>query len=79
MKNNVNVRNNFFSSQNLYGQKLTIRAENQGFYYDHDDVVDANKKRFSSGGSAHKSWSTFKYYTKTSGYPGWASNYINKM
>ena len=79
MKNNVNMRKNFFLSQNLYGQKLTIRVENQGFYYDHDDVVNANKKRFSLGGSAYRSWSRHKYYTKTSGYPGWASNYIKKI
>lgn len=73
---NVIVRNNFFLSQDLYGEKLTIRIEGQGFFYDHGEIVDVNQKRFSKGGSAYRSWSNHRCYTKTRGYPNWSINYI---
>ena len=76
---NVIVKKNFFLSQDLYGKKLTIRIERQGFFYNHDEVVDANKKRFSEGGSAYVSWNKYKFYTKTNSYPNWAISYIKNI
>ena len=73
---NTMNRRNFYLSPKLYGQNLTIKIYNQGFSYNHDKIVDANKKRFSKGGSAHKSWSENGFYSKTSGYPNWASEFI---
>ena len=78
MKTKYEIRNNFYLSQNFYGQNHIIRVENQGFYYDHDEIVKAQKERFSIGGSAYRSWSN-GYYSKTIGYPKWANDYIKKI
>lgn len=72
-------KNYFFLSQGLYGQRLIIKINNQGFYYNHDKIVDANKERFSEGGTAHRSWSIYRCYSKTNGYPGWANEHIKKI
>ena len=71
-------KNNFYLSPQLYGRKLTIKVSNQRFSYSHDDVVDANKERFSKGGSAYKSWSVYGFYSQTKGYPIWASALITR-
>jgi len=72
-------RNCFYLSQDLYGQNLTIKIDNPGFSYNHDEIVDANKERFSIGGSACKSWNNHRCYTKTSGYPNWSINFIKNI
>ena len=72
-------RKYFYLSQSLYGKKLTIKINNQGFCYNHDEIVDANKERFSEGGSAYRSWSINGFYSKTNGYPGWANGFIRKI
>jgi len=69
----------FHLSQGLYGKKLTIKINNQGFCYNHDEIVDANTERFSEGGSAHRSWSKYRFYSKTNGYPDWANEFIRKI
>ena len=78
MKTKYKTRDNFYLSPKYYGQNLIIRVENQGFYYDHDEIVKAQKERFSIGGSAYRSWSN-GYYSKTIGYPKWANDYIKKI
>ena len=78
MKTKYEIRNNFYLSPEYYGQNLIIRVEKQGFYYDHDEIVKAQKERFSVGGSAYKSWSN-RYYSQTNGYPQWANDYIKKI
>ena len=45
-------KNYFYISQDLYGKNMTVRVNNKGFVYNHDDIIDANKNRFSKGGSA---------------------------
>ena len=60
-------------------KKLTIKINNQGFCYNHDEIVDANKETFSEGGSAHRSWSKYRFYSKTNGYPDWANDFIRKI
>ncbi|WP_299055879.1 hypothetical protein [uncultured Polaribacter sp.] len=72
-------KNYFFLSQGLYGQRLIIKINNQGFCYNHDEIVDANKESFSEGGSANRSWSEYGCYSKTNGYPGWAKEHIKKI
>lgn len=72
-------RNYFYLSKNLYGKNLTIKIDNQGFSYNHDEIVDVNEERFSEGGRAHRSWSKNGCYTKTYGYPNWAINYIRNI
>jgi hypothetical protein len=72
-------KNYFYLSQDFYGQKLTIKINNQGFCYNHDEIVDANKERFLEGGRAHRSWSNYGCYTKTKGYPKWVNDYIKKI
>ena len=72
-------RKYFYLSQSLYGKKLTIKINNQGFCYNHDEIVDANKERFSEGGTAHSSWSIYRRYSKTNGYPDWANEHIKKI
>jgi len=72
-------KNYFYLSQDFYGQKLTININNQGFCYNHDEIFDANKERFIEGGSAHRSWSIYKFYSKTNGYPDWANDFIRKI
>ena len=72
-------RNYFYLSQALYGKKLIIKINNQGFCYNHDEIVNANKERFSEGGSAYRSWSEHGFYSKTNGYPGWANEHIKKI
>ncbi len=42
-------RNYFYLSQALYGKKLIIKINNQGFCYNHEERVNANKERFSAG------------------------------
>ena len=78
MKTKYKTRDNFYLSPKYYGQNLIIRVENQGFYYDHDEIVKAQKERFSIGGSAYKSWSN-GHYSQTNGYPKWANDYIKKI
>ena len=78
MKTKYEIRNNFYLSSEYYGQNLIIRVENQGFYYDHDEIVKAQKERFSVGGSAYKSWSN-GHYSQTNGYPKWANDYIKTI
>jgi hypothetical protein len=75
----ITERNNFFLSQDLLGQGYLVRVVSQNFEYNHDDVFNAEKNRFMKGGSAHVSWSRYRYYTKTYGYPGWASDYISNL
>tara|TARA_B110000305_G_scaffold215803_1_gene253659 strand:- start:357 stop:593 length:237 start_codon:yes stop_codon:yes gene_type:complete len=72
-------KNYFYLSKNLYGKNLTIKIDNQGFSYNHDEIVDANKERFLEGGRAYRSWSNYGRYTKTNGYPNWAINYIRNI
>ena len=79
MKTKYYIRNNFYLSPKYYGQNLIIRVENQGFYYDHDEIVKAQKEIFSIGGSAYRSWSNYGYYSKTNGFPDWANDYIKKI
>jgi|TARA_B100000795_G_scaffold264260_1_gene244534 hypothetical protein len=75
----ITERNNFFLSQDLLGQGYLVRVVSQNFEYNHDDVFNAEKNRFMKGGSAHVSWSRYRYYTKTYGYPDWASDYISNL
>ena len=75
----ITERNNFFLSQDLLVQGYLVRVVNQNFEYNHDDVFNAEKNRFMKGGSAHVSWSRYRYYTKTYGYPDWASDYISNL
>ena len=75
----ITERNNFFLSQGLLGQGYLVRVVSQNFEYNHDDVFNAEKNRFMKGGSAHVSWSRYRYYTKTYGYPDWASDYISNL
>ena len=35
------VRSNFYLSKNMYKKNLVILVNNQGFYYDHGQIVDA--------------------------------------
>lgn len=72
-------KNYFYLSEDLYGKNMTVRVNNQGFAYNHDDIIDANRNRFSKGGSAFTSWSKYRCYTKTSGYPKWASNFVKNI
>ena len=72
----ITERSGFYLSQNLLGQGYLVRVMNQNFEYNHDNVFNAEKDRFMKGGSAHHSWSKYRCYTKTSGYPDWASDYI---
>jgi len=75
----ITERNNFFLSQDLLGQGYLVRVVSQNFEYNHDDVFNAEKNRFMKGGSAHVSWSRYRCYTKTYGYPDWASDYISNL
>jgi hypothetical protein len=70
-------RRNFYLSKTLLGHGYLVRVVNQNFEYNHDDVFNRNKKRFLERGSAHRSWSVYECYTKTSGFPKWASDYIS--
>jgi hypothetical protein len=66
----------FLLKQDYVGQGLTILVKHQGFKYNHDNLYNDQKERFMKGGGAFKSWSTYRYYTKTSGFPNWASEFI---
>ena len=70
---------NFKLKSEYLGRGYTIRVVSQNFEYKHDEVFNSNKERFAKGGSAHTSWSKYSQYTKTTGYPNWASNYISKI
>lgn len=70
-------RKNFYLSKKYLNKGLVIQIRNQGFEYNHDDVFNNNRDRFTKGGSAHKSWNKYGYYTKTTGYPKWAGEYIS--
>ena len=69
-----------FKLKNVYlGKGYIIRVVSQNFEYKHDEVFSSNRERFKKGGSAYSSWNNYGYYTQTSGYPNWASNYISKI
>jgi hypothetical protein len=70
---------NFKLKTDYLGKRYTIRVVSQNFEYKHDDVFNSNKERFSKGGSAYNSWNKYSQYTKTLGFPNWASNYISKI
>jgi hypothetical protein len=70
-------KRNFRISQSEYGKGFLVRVPSQGFEYDHDAVVDANKQRLKTG-SAKKSWNEYGYYSKTSGYPNWAAEFVRE-
>ena len=76
----INIENkiekHFLLKQDYVGKGLTILIKHQGFKYNHDDLYNDQKERFMKGGSAFKSWSTYRYYTKTAGFPNWASEFI---
>ena len=64
----------------MYKKNLVILVNNQGFYYDHDQIVDAvYSSRFAPGKSAHKSWKKYEFYTKNNGYPNWAGEFIKNI
>lgn len=70
---------NFKLKSDYLGKGYTIRVVSQNFEYKHDEVFNSNKERFIKGGKAYTSWNDYGYYTKSSGYPNWASNYISKI
>ena len=70
------IEKNFLLKQDYVGQGLTILVKHQGFKYNHDDLYNDQKERFMKGGSAFKSWDTYRCYTKTAGFPNWASEFI---
>ena len=77
MGHRKNVVNNYFILKLDYLDKgCTIQVPNQNFQYNHDEVFYANKSRFAKGGSAHTSWTKYKLYKKTNGYPNWAAPFI---
>ena len=78
-KNGVQERKNFYLSKSFLGKGYIVKVVAQNFQYNHDEVFQANKKRFKKGGTAFKSWSHYGYYTKTSGHPNWASYYISSI
>lgn len=70
---------NFKLKSDYLGKGYTIRVVSQNFEYKHDEVFNSNKERFIKGGSAYNSWNDYECYTKTFGFPNWASNYIFKI
>jgi hypothetical protein len=73
------VRSNFYLSREMYKKNLVILVNNQGFYYDHDQIVDAvYSSRFSPGKAAHISWQNGSY-SRTKGYPNWAKEFIKNI
>ena len=70
---------NFKLKSDYLGKGYTIRVVSQNFEYKHDEVFNSNKERFIEGGKAYTSWNDYGYYTQSSGYPSWASNYISKI
>ena len=65
---------NFKVSKKWLGKGLLIRSVEQGFEYDHDAVLNSGKSTLET--TAKKSWDTYGYYTKTNGWPTWATNEI---
>ena len=73
------VRSNFYLSKKMYKKNLVILVNDQGFYYDHDQIVDAvYSSRFAPGKSAHISWQNGSY-SRTIGYPNWAGEFIKNI
>ena len=74
------IRRNFYLSQEYYGRGLVIAVRELGFYYNHDEIIDAvYNSRFAPGCPAHTSWENYGYYTKTNGFPGWANEFIEEL
>ena len=78
-ENTDQERKNFYLSKEFLGKGYIVMVVAQNFKYNHDEVFQASKKRFQKGGTAFQSWNHYGYYTKTSGYPNWASDYISNI
>ena len=64
----------------MYKKKLVVVVKNQGFSYDHDELLDAvYSSRFASGKPAHNCWEKHGFYTKNKGYPNWAAEFIKNI
>lgn len=71
---------NFYLSERLRGQGLIIRVANQGFYYNHDELLkDVFEDRFGPNGSARNAWENNGCYVRTTGWPKWAENHIYQL
>jgi hypothetical protein len=76
----VLVRKSFQLRKSMLGQGNIIIVPEQGFSYDHDKLVHAiYKTQFAPGQPADKSWNKNGTYSKTSGYPNWASEFIDVL
>lgn len=75
----VEVSRNFILKKSWYGKGLLIVVPSLGVQYDHDVVVKENQHILGPGGSAHKSWNNYSYYTNSRSYPGWAADFIGPI
>ena len=64
----------------MYKKKYVIVVKNQGFSYNHDEIVDAvYPSRFAPGQPAHNCWEKRRCYSRTEGYPNWAAEFIKNI
>ena len=73
------IEKNFILKKRYLGKGYTIKVRRKKFQYNHDELFNSQKERFSEGGSSYYCWNKYGYYTNTRDYPNWAEGYISEI